>query len=75
MIGWISTGCIAFSSTAARVRFEYRASASMVSVVVSIRVRKMFAKVRKMPLNARDAERDVRERQASKNFWSEFMFV
>ena len=40
----------------------------MVSVVVSIRVRKMFAEVRKMFLYARDAEQDVRERQASKNF-------
>ena len=40
----------------------------MVSVVVSIRMRKMFAEVRKMFLKARDAEQDVRERQASKNF-------
>jgi hypothetical protein len=39
-----------------------------VSVVVSIRMRKMFAEVRKMFLNARDAEQDVRERQASRNF-------
>jgi hypothetical protein len=31
----------------------------MVSVVVSIRMRKMFAEVRKMFLNARDAEQDV----------------
>jgi hypothetical protein len=41
---------------------------AMVSVVVSIRMRKMFAEVRKMFLYARDAEQDVRERQASKNF-------
>ncbi len=41
---------------------------AMVSVVVSIRMRKMFAEVRKMFLYARDAERDVRERQASRNF-------
>jgi len=40
----------------------------MVSVVVSIRMRKMFAKVRKMFLNARDAEQDGRETQASRNF-------
>ena len=40
----------------------------MVSVVVSIQLRKMFAEVRKMFSNARDAEQDVRERQASKNF-------
>jgi hypothetical protein len=40
----------------------------MVSVVVSIQMRKMFAEVRKMFANARDAEQDVRERQASKNF-------
>ncbi len=33
----------------------------MVSVVVSIQVRKMFAEVRKMFSNARDAEQDVRE--------------
>jgi hypothetical protein len=39
-----------------------------VSVVVSIRTRKMFAEVRKMFSNARDAEQDVRERQASRNF-------
>jgi hypothetical protein len=31
-------------------------------------MRKMFAEVRKMFLKARDAEQDVRERQASKNF-------
>jgi hypothetical protein len=40
----------------------------MVSVVVSIQMRKMFAEVRKMFVNARDAEQDVRERQASRNF-------
>ena len=38
------------------------------SPVVSIRMRKMFSEVRKMFLNARDAEQDGRERQASKNF-------
>ena len=38
------------------------------SVVVSIQMRKMFAEVRKMFLNARDAEQDGRERQASRNF-------
>jgi len=37
----------------------------MVSVVVSIRTRKMFVEVRKMFLNGRYAEQDVRERQAS----------
>jgi hypothetical protein len=36
--------------------------------MVSIRMRKMFVEVRKMFLKARDAEQDVRERQASKNF-------
>ena len=37
----------------------------LVSVVVSIRTRKMFAEVRKMFSNARVAEQDVREVQAS----------
>ena len=41
------------------------ATFAMVSVVVSIRMRKMVAEVRKMFLNARHAEQDVRERQAS----------
>jgi hypothetical protein len=41
---------------------------ALVSVVVSIRTRKMFAEVRKMFLDARDAEQDGRERQASRNF-------
>ena len=40
----------------------------MVSVVVSIQMRKMFVEGRKTFLNARGAEQDVRERQASKNF-------
>jgi hypothetical protein len=40
----------------------------MVSVVVSIRMRKMFVEVRKMFLNAQRAEQDVREMQASRNF-------
>jgi len=40
----------------------------MVSVVVSIRMRNMFMEVRKMFVNARHAEQDVRERQASRNF-------
>jgi hypothetical protein len=40
----------------------------MVSVVVSIRMRKMFAEVRKMFANVQRAEQDVRERQASWNF-------
>ncbi len=40
---------------------------AMASVVVSIRMRKMFAEVRKMFLNARDAEQAVRERQACTN--------
>jgi hypothetical protein len=40
----------------------------MVSIVVSIRMRKMLSEVRKMFLNARDAEQDRRERQASRNF-------
>jgi hypothetical protein len=59
------------------VRRSYSARASewlkeatpgMVSVVVSIQMRKMFAEVRKMFSNARHAEQDVRERQASRNF-------
>ncbi len=50
------------------VELEYRSSASMVSVVVSIQTRKMFAEVRKMFVNARHAEQDVSERQASMNF-------
>jgi hypothetical protein len=33
---------------------------AMVSVVVSIQMRKMFVEVRKMVLNARRAEQDVR---------------
>jgi hypothetical protein len=37
----------------------------MVSVVVSIRMRKMFAEMRKKFVNARHAEQDVGERQAS----------
>jgi len=40
----------------------------MVSVVVSIGMRKMFAEVRRMFSNARDAEQDLSERQASRNF-------
>jgi hypothetical protein len=40
----------------------------VVSIVVSIRIRKMFAEVRNMFLKARDAEQNVRERQASRNF-------
>jgi hypothetical protein len=40
----------------------------MVSVAVSIQMRKMLAEVRKMFLNGRRAEQDVRERQASWNF-------
>jgi hypothetical protein len=40
----------------------------MVSVVVSTQMRKMFEEVRKMFVNARNAEQNVRERQASKNF-------
>jgi hypothetical protein len=40
----------------------------MVSVVVSIQMRKTFAEVRKMFLNGRHAEQGVRERQASRNF-------
>ena len=39
-----------------------------VSVVVSIQMRKMFAKVRKMFSIAQHAEQVVRERQASSNF-------
>jgi hypothetical protein len=41
---------------------------AMVSVVVSIQMRKMLAEVRKMFVNARHAEQDVRERQANRNF-------
>ena len=40
----------------------------MVSVIVSIHLRKLFVEVRKMFVNARHAEQDVRERQASRNF-------
>jgi hypothetical protein len=40
----------------------------MVSVVVSIQMRKVFAEVRKMFVNARHAEQDVREKRASMNF-------
>ncbi len=40
----------------------------MVSVVVSIQMRKMFAEMRKIFVNAQRAEQDVRERQASRNF-------
>jgi hypothetical protein len=40
----------------------------MVSVVVSIRMRKMFAEVCKIFLKARNAEQDVREAQAGYNF-------
>jgi hypothetical protein len=35
---------------------------------MSIQTRKLFAEVRKMLSNARHAEQDVREQQASKNF-------
>jgi hypothetical protein len=38
---------------------------AMVSVVVSVRMRKMFVEVRNMFSNARHAEQDVRERRAS----------
>jgi hypothetical protein len=40
----------------------------MVSIVVSIQMRKMFAEVRKMFSNARHAEQNVCERQAGRNF-------
>jgi len=40
----------------------------VVSVVVSVRMRKMFAQVRKIFVNVKHAEQDVRERQASRNF-------
>jgi hypothetical protein len=40
----------------------------MVSVVVSIRMRKMFAETCRMLVNAQRAEQDVREMQASMNF-------
>jgi hypothetical protein len=46
----------------------------VVSVVVSIRMRKIFAEVRKMFSNARDADQDVREGQASTNFCGYFVF-
>jgi hypothetical protein len=39
-----------------------------VSVVVSIQMRNRFVYLRKMFVCARDAEQDVRERQASGNF-------
>ncbi len=41
---------------------ELLALRRMVSVVVSIRMHKMFAEVRNIFLNARHAEQDVRER-------------
>ncbi len=41
---------------------------AMVSVVVSIQMRKMFAEARRMFVNARDAEQDVRESRVSWNF-------
>lgn len=47
---------------------ERKTGIAMVSVVVSIRMRKMFAEMRKMFLYARGAEQDVGERQASRNF-------
>jgi len=40
----------------------------MVSVVVSIQMRKMFVEVRKTISNARHAEQVFVKRQASKNF-------
>jgi hypothetical protein len=40
----------------------------MVSVVVPLPMRKMSAELRKMFVDARRAEQDVRETQASKNF-------
>ena len=56
----------AFSDSCARE--VDRLKVLMVSVVVSIRMRKMFAEGRERYLNARDAEQAVRERQASRNF-------
>ena len=47
---------------------EQQLAQCMVSIVVSIQMRKMFAEVRKMFVNVRHAEQDVRERQASRNF-------
>jgi hypothetical protein len=47
----------------------------MVSVLVSIQMRNTFAEVREMFVNARHAEQGIRERQASKNFWTYFMFA
>jgi hypothetical protein len=40
----------------------------MVSVVVSIQMSNWFVGVRKMFLNARHAEQDVREAEAGRNF-------
>jgi hypothetical protein len=40
----------------------------VVSVVVSIQMRKMFAEMRKMFSNTRDAEQDVREKAGDRNF-------
>jgi hypothetical protein len=48
--------------------FSRKPFAVVVSVAVSIQMRKMFVRVRKMFAKARDAEQDVRERQASRNF-------
>ncbi len=48
--------------------FTRKPLALMVSVVVSIQMRKMFVEVRNMFLNARRAEQDVRARQAYRNF-------
>jgi hypothetical protein len=49
-------------------RRDVQGAGCLVSVVVSIQMRKMFVAVRKMFVNARRAEQDVRERQASRNF-------
>jgi hypothetical protein len=47
---------------------ELPSTSTPVSVAVSFRMRKMLVEVRKMFSNARDAEQDGREKQASRNF-------
>ncbi len=61
-------GASEYQGDVAEVNWLACSRVAMVSVVVSIRMRKMFAEVRKMFSNARHAEQDVREMQASENF-------
>jgi hypothetical protein len=47
----------------------------MMSVMVTVPSRSMLEEVRGMIVDARLAEQDARERQASKNLWAYFIFV